>query len=267
MNNCQIGASSGLMISIIMPALNEEKNISSAVSSALKSFERFGIRGEIVVINDGSTDKTEEIVRGIAENDSRVRMIKHALPMGIGRSFWDGVDNAAGGAVVMMPGDDENDPDEILRYAKLLEDVDIIIPFIFNRDTSRSMLRNAVSSLYRFIINATFLTSFNYTNGTSVYKKEILKIRGRRCSGFFFQTDILVRLARRGYLFAQVPCRLKYRPCGASKAISLRSLIGVAKEYIRLLIDIYLRKTEKRGDLHPGSASLARYGTAQKRLT
>ena len=67
------------------------------------------------------------------KKDSRVRLINHNTPQGIGASFWDGVDNASGDMVTMLPGDNENDPWEILRYIKLLEQVDMIIPFVFNK--------------------------------------------------------------------------------------------------------------------------------------
>lgn len=60
-------------------------------------------------------------------------MVKHDRPLGIGASFWDGVDHANGDIVVMLPGDNENDSREIFRYLELLEQVDIVIPFNFGK--------------------------------------------------------------------------------------------------------------------------------------
>ena len=54
-------------ISVIMPALNEEQNISKAVVNVIKSFDRLDVHGEIVVVNDGSTDQTKEIVEELIE--------------------------------------------------------------------------------------------------------------------------------------------------------------------------------------------------------
>ena len=225
-------------LSIIMPALNEEKNIRAAIIDTLKAFEAFSIEGEVVVINDGSTDKTTAIVNELGGKDHRVRMIRHNTPHGIGASFWDGVDNAQGDFVCMLPGDNENDPWEIMRYYKLLEHVDIVIPFVFNKEI-RSLFRNALSFIYRFIINTTFLVYFNYTNGTVLYRKSVLKQLDYHSTGFFFQTDILVRTIKKGYLFAEVPYRLDARNNGESKALSFPSLMQVVKGYIRLVSDIY----------------------------
>jgi len=245
-------------VTVIMPALNEEGNIISAIDSTLKAFENFGITGEIIVINDGSTDKTQELVENKIKNDSRVRLIRHLAPLGIGACFWDGVDNARGIAVVLLPGDNENIPDEILRYYKLLEDVDIVIPFVFNKEV-RSHFRNLLSYIYRSIINLTFFVNFNYTNGTVLYRRSILKELNFRSNGFFFQTDILIRLVKKGYLFAEVPYKLGKRKEGKSKALSFKSLIQVAKGYLQLVKSIYLNTIKKNNaEFAKDSSTLSR---------
>lgn len=225
-------------MTVIMPALNEQENISFAIHNTLQAFEDFGIDGEVVVVNDGSTDRTREIVEGIIKETPKIRMITHDTPKGIGASFWDGVDHATKEIISMFPGDNENDPWEILLYAKLLDQVDIVVPFVFNKQ-ARSLWRNALSFIYRFIINTTFLVNFNYTNGTVLYRKSVLKELDYRSSSFFFQTDILVRSVKRGYLFAEVPYRLGARKTGVSKAVSFPSLAKVMRGYIRLLRDFY----------------------------
>lgn len=235
-----------MTLSIIMPALNEEENIRAAVENALQAFDDFGIDGEIIVINDGSTDKTAEIVADIMSRESRVSIRHHETPLGIGASFWEGIEQARGNIVSMFPGDNENDPWETLRYYKLLEHVDIVIPFVFNKQV-RSLFRNALSFVYRFIINTTFLVYFNYTNGTVLYRKSILQELRNRSTGFFFQTDILVRSVKRGYLFAEVPYRLGLRSTGVSKAVSFPSFLQVIRGYLRLVKDIYFPERGRAG--------------------
>lgn len=232
-------------ISVIVPALNEEQNILSAIADTLKAIDILNISGEVVVINDGSTDRTRDLVNDAIKKSDRVKMVSHDSTQGLGASFWDGVDNAKGDIVLCLPGDNENDPWEILRYYDLLKQVDIVIPFIYNKEV-RPIFRRMLSSVYRFIINATFLVSFNYTNGTVLYRKTILKELKHRSKGFFFQTDILIRAIKRGYLFAEVPHRLGFRNDGISKAISFPSLMQVIKGYLRLLKDIYFHGNRRK---------------------
>lgn len=243
-----------------MPALNEEKNIYLAVTNTLKAFDEFKINGQIVVVNDGSIDKTEEIILSLSKKDNRISLIKHSTPKGIGASFWDGVEAAAGDAVVMLPGDNENDPWETFRYAGLLNHVDVVIPFVFNRQV-RSFFRNTLSCAYRFIINSTFGVNFNYTNGTILYRKSILSEINCKSIGFFFQTEILIKVAKMGYLFAEVPYRLGLRPEGVSKAVSFPSFLKVTRGYARLVKDIYFDGATKarRGKFSKDSQSAKRY--------
>lgn len=231
----------GMKISVLMPALNEAKNIEAAITNTLAAFDSTGINGELIVINDGSTDDTPAFMCKAAAANKRVLLLDHKTPQGIGASFWDGVDKASGDVVVLLPGDNENDPWEIFRYYRLLEHVDVVIPFLYNKEV-RSLFRNALSLAYRFIINTTFLVYFNYTNGTVLYRKSILKELPCRSTGFFFQTDILIRLVKGGYLFAEVPYRLGLRKSGVSKAVSFPSLLQVIKGYSRLVKDQYLKK-------------------------
>jgi phenylacetate-CoA ligase len=233
-----------LELTVIMPALNEAERIEAAVSKTLRAMDDFRIAGELIVVNDGSRDGTPDIVTRLMEGDGRVRLLTHDSPQGIGASFWDGFELARGKAVCMFPGDDENDPWEALRYFILLEHVDIVVPFVFNKET-RSLFRNALSFVYRFIINTTFLVNFNYTNGTVLYRKSVLDGLRARSTGFFFQTDILVRTVKEGYLFAEVPYRLGLRAAGKSKATTFPSLVAVVKGYIRLVKDTYGRKEHR----------------------
>lgn len=235
-----------MKISVLMPALNEAKNIEAAMAAVLAAFDGMGIDGELLVINDGSSDATPALAEKAAAADKRVKFLSHKMPQGIGASFWDGVDSATGDAVVMLPGDNENEPTEIFRYRGLLDHVDAVIPFLYNPG-ARSALRNAISYAYRLIINTSFMVFFNYTNGTVLYRKSILKTLPCRSTGFFFQTDILVRLAKDGYLFAEVPYRLGQRRDGASKAVSLGALRQVISGYARLIWDHYVAK-------HPADA-------------
>ncbi|HNQ35365.1 MAG TPA: glycosyltransferase family 2 protein [bacterium] len=241
-------------ISVVMPALNEEANIRAAAAAVLAAFDRFGAAGELVVVDDGSRDRTGELVRELQTFDPRVNLMRHPEPLGIGASFWDGVSVARGELVVMMPGDGENEPAEMLRYLALGREVDLVVPFIYNRQV-RSTARNRISSLYRWIINVSFRVNFRYTNGTVLYRRSVLRDLELRSRGFFYQTELLVKLVRRGYLYAEVPCRLGARSTGRSKALTLASLRKVAAGYLALMREVYFRGAGPAPEPVPDSAT------------
>ena len=238
--------STDIDVSVIMPAFNEEKSVGHAVIAVLQAFDDLELHGELIVVDDGSVDATKSVVRCSEKVDERVRLIAHETNQGIGKAFWTGVNLATGTAVTMLPGDNENDPIETLRYVKLLEYVDIVVPFVFNKEV-RSLFRNTLSFVYRFIINSTFLVHFNYTNGTVIYRRTVLDVIGSKNDGFFFQTDILIRAVKSGFLFAEVPYRLSVRESGRATAVSFPSLIQVVKGYLRLVRDLYsFRNRQKK---------------------
>ena len=233
-------------ITAVMPSLNEEKNLVSAVGNVISTYERLGIRGEIVIVNDGSTDETGKLAEELRSRHSGIQVIHHKTPQGIGGSFWDGVKTAQGETVVMIPGDGENDAAEILRYLPLMNEVDMVIPYVFNREV-RSRLRCLVSNLYRGIINITFGMTLNYMNGTVMYRKSILECVELKAGGFFYQTELLIKCIRQGYLFAEVPYALLQRAAGRSKATSLRSLKNVIKAFASLFWEVYFSSSVKCG--------------------
>lgn len=232
-----------LRVSVIMPALNEEQNLAGAVKNVLVTFDVFHVSGELLIVNDGSCDRTGSIAEEFAATDPRIRVIHHGTPQGIGASFWEGVVTCSGEIVVMLPGDGENDAAEILRYLPLLDQVDIVVPFVFNREVRR-MGRRLLSILYREIIKASFGLALNYMNGTVMYRKAVFSGIELKNSGFFYQTELLIKTIKRGYLYAEVPYALRKRIGGDSKATSLRSLVKVAGGYLGMLREVVTARQE-----------------------
>ncbi len=245
-----------------MPALNEEANIEAAIQDTLSAFDAFGIDGEIIVVDDGSTDRTGEHVARLCATEPRVRVRTHDRTMGLGFSFWDGVQAAHQELVMLIPGDNEVRAADAFVYADLMRQVDILVPFFVNVEV-RDRFRRIVSSLYRFVVNVSFGVNLNYTNGPVVYRRCVLRDDLLASSGFFYQTELLVKLIRAGYLFAEAPQFLRKRAAGRSKAISLSSLMNVAGSYLRLAYEIHLKRTDshrtRAQQLDPGSVSVRRW--------
>lgn len=249
-------------ISVVMPALNEEQNIRAAIESTFKAFEKRGLDGEIIAVNDGSRDQTGRIISDLIKIYPNLKVVNHEMAMGIGRSFFDGVKVATKDVVVMFPGDNENNPDDALNFISIMSEVDIIVPFIQNIEV-RNKSRRILSSVYRFIINLSFGINLNYTNGTVFYRRAILGEVELISSGFFYQAELLIKLIRNGYLFAEVPNFLFTRGSGKSKATTLKSLIRVMKSYLKLFYDVHISSREGRSlkgkELHKQSVSYVKY--------
>lgn len=231
-------------ISVVMPALNEQANLERAVEETVEAFKKLEINGEIVLINDGSQDQTGAIGDRLAQKYSFIQVIHHARPNGIGGSFWEGAHKSRGDVVTMLPGDGENDPIEILRYLPLMKEVDIVVPFVYNLEV-RGRRRRWISRLYKAIINLSFGMLLNYMNGTVMYRRSVLLSLTLKARGFFYQTELLIKAIRMGYLYAEVPYALGTRSSGKSKATTLKSLFRLMRDYLRTVYQIYVSDRKK----------------------
>ena len=179
-------------ITVVMPGLNEEKNIARAILGVFRAFHDKGISGELVVVDDGSVDRTPLILRDLQASCPDLVVLCHERPSGIGGAFLAGSLKARGKAVVMIPGDNENRLEDVLKFLDLLQHVDIIVPFVHNSEL-RNLPRRVISSVYRFIISFSFGTTLNYYNGTVIYRTRLLRSLRVRSRGFFYQAEILIR--------------------------------------------------------------------------
>lgn len=229
------------LITIVLPALNEEGAIATVIQEIVDAYTRLSIKGEILVINDGSTDGTKQIVEDFQKEYLFIRLINHEKPHGVGPSTWEGFKAAHGELVTCLPADGENDPSEILRYVPLMQHVDMVVPFILNPEV-RPRYRLYISRFYKLIINVTFGCLINYMNGCVLYRKSILDVIQPRTSGFFLQTEILIKGIKAGFLYAEVPFAIFPRTAGESKALGFKSLGRVISGYFSTVLAIYYWK-------------------------
>ena len=229
-------------LTVVVPALNEEKNLKAAVTNLVKALDFNKIDWEIILVNDGSTDGTAGIIAQLAKEQPGIKVITHDRRRGIGYSFFEGVKLSTRDAVTWHPGDGENDAGELVKYLPLLEHVDMIIPFVRNKSV-RSYGRRVLSTFYLWAINISFGTMFNYTNGNVIYRRKVFDVIKPRANGFFYQTDCLINAVRAGFCFAEVPIKLQQRGHGRAKLIAFQSIFMVARDFGRLFVSIHILRT------------------------
>jgi glycosyltransferase involved in cell wall biosynthesis len=221
-------------LSVVMPALNEERNLRLAATTVLNAFVQQSIDGELIIVNDGSKDGTAKVADHLALEDSRITVIHNTQPEGIGSAFWKGVKQARKKLVMIMPGDGEDNPSGAFSLLVHADQVDIVVPFIINRKV-RALHRRIVSRAYSAIVNLSFGINLNYTNGAVIYNTEMLRRIKPISTGFFYQAEILVRLLRSGYLYAEVPHFLHSRETGKTKALRLSAFFNLVASYLYCL--------------------------------
>jgi len=121
-------------LSVIVPFYNEEENIRRMYGAIVAAVEPLAVPFEMVLVNDGSRDRTLEVADEIARADSRVRIVNFRRNYGQTPAMAAGIEHAQGKVLVTMDGDLQNDPRDIEHFlAKINEGYDIVVGWRFNR--------------------------------------------------------------------------------------------------------------------------------------
>jgi glycosyltransferase involved in cell wall biosynthesis len=233
-------------LSVVMSALNEEKNIVSAIDAMTTVLREEGFTDyEILVFNDGSSDRTGDLAQEAARGDSHIRVIHHAKSLGLAAIAREAVQIATKDYETWFPGDNSVDAESMRSVFRLIGQADIVSAYTANT-SSRPFVRRALSRLFTFFINSLFQLHLKYYNGASVFPLKLLREIKIKSNGYGFFAEIYVRLLKLGYSYVEVPfCLCPQDGGSSSKAFSLKNVFYIFKTVAILFLDIYIRRNAR----------------------
>lgn len=231
-------------LSVIIPALNEEKNLSAAVATVLEAIGQRFHDYEFLVFDDESTDGTRQIADELAARNGKIRVIHNPRNMGFGYNYLRGVQLARMEYVAMFPGDNEIPKEAVRITLDAVGSADIVVPYAVNPSV-RSWFRRVVSRCFVLLINGLFGLRLRYFNGPCVLRRTLLLSVPMKTHGFAYMASILVRLIRSGHGYVEVAIPLQPREHGRSKAFRLRNILSVLGAIAALAWEVYVRDRRK----------------------
>ena len=142
------------MISIVTPVYNEEDNVVFFHEEITKVMKTIGMDYELIYVNDGSRDRTDELIRELAEKDSHVRAITFARNFGHQTAITCGMDFARGDAVITMDGDMQHPPELIPLLLEKWKDGYDIVQTIRTSTEDSGFIKKITSAGYYKVINS-----------------------------------------------------------------------------------------------------------------
>lgn len=214
-------------VHVVLPAYDEEANIGGLLRRIRETMEEEGIAFSVIVVDDGSRDRTAAIVEDHAK-EMPVVLLRHSSNQGLGATIRDGLYRAAAVAgprdiVVTMDADETHTPGLIVRMVRMVsEGHDVVIASRY-RAGSRSLgvpvSRRALSWIGSWLFRVTFPTKGvrDFTSGFRAYRAEVIRAAIAEYGegfvdqdGFQCMVDILLKLRRMPVVIGEVPFVLRY---------------------------------------------------------
>jgi len=214
-------------LSIVIMAFNEEATIAQQVMGALAFLSKWVNIGEVVAVNDGSTDRTGEILDALAKEDPRIKVVHHPRNLGMGVAIKTGYRCATMDFVTQLPGDGQVLPETLARFLPFLETHDLVLSTYEKRDDG--VLRFVVTRAYWTTAYVILRNPCKFT-GTMVFRRSLLEKISIKSTTFMVNVEVPLKLMKLGVKPAFVTIEARKRVHGRSRVLSLRTILKVLRE-------------------------------------
>ena len=253
------------LLSVVIPARNEEGAIPSTLSHLHLELSLRGIPHEVIVVDDGSTDGTWEVLSKAAAEIPEVRPVMNRGLNGFGRAIQLGLSQMRGDAVVIMMADESDDCRDVVRYWNTLnEGYDCVFGSRFLKGggvIDYPWVKLVLNRAFNFFIRVLFRIKLNdTTNAFKAYRRSVIQgISPILSQHFNLTVELPLKAIVRGYSWTVIPITWKNRRFGVAKL----KISEMGSRYLFICLYVWLEKMLSRGDYrkradnHPPPAAAA----------
>ena len=227
-------------VSAFFPCYNDEATIGRMVETAARSLDNVGADAEIIVVNDGSSDGSEIVLKKLTETEPRLRVVTHEHNRGYGGALLSGFGSATKQWVFYTDGDGQFDPAELeLLIAKAGDGVDVVQGYKLNR--ADNLARRAIGRIYHRFVSFMFGLHVRDTDCDFrlVRRSMLERVRLEKTTGVIC-VELVRSLQDAGARFVEVDVHHYPRTHGRSQFFKpssvIRTLWDLAKLWVQLVV-------------------------------
>lgn len=227
-------------ISVFFPAYNDAGTIASMVIAALRTCAQLTDDYEVIVVENGSTDYTVEVLEDLAATHENLRVLTHREPLGYGGALKIGFREARKELVFYTDGDAQYDAHELaLLVAALRPEVDIVQGYKIERHDP--LFRIIIGRIYHWTVKIAFGLPVRDTDcDFRLIRKSALQRFTLKSNTGTIPVELVKKLHESGAVFAEVPVHHYHRAYGRSQFFNFKRLAATARQLIQLWIELVL---------------------------
>jgi glycosyltransferase involved in cell wall biosynthesis len=223
-----------MLVTIAMPAYDEAPNLERVAAEALAALAATGVTGELLIVDDGSTDGTGALADGIALRDPRVRVIHHQTNRGFSGAMTTSLRKANGDWVFLVPADGQIVMSDLDRFLAARAEADIVVGVRAHRPEHAG--RVVLSRAFHKISKTIFPVPLAEFSSVFLFRRSLvdaMPIRSRP-RGATFLPEVLFRAQQRHARFLQLSIEPRARYGGRAKGGQLSVAVRTLLELVRL---------------------------------
>ena len=237
-------------LSIVIPAYNEEANIAQAVRRVSHTAQQLGTDYEIIVVNDGSRDRTGEMVRELAASIPCLKLVEHFPNRGYGGALKAGFAAASKELIAFIPADNQYDFNEIRQLVDQLTP-DVVLVSGWRANDVDNFMRQINRWGWNLIIRILFGYLLRDIDcGFKVFRRRALDHIPIQSNGAMLDTEMLAQLRARGHKFAEVPVTHLPRTAGSPTGANLKVVVRAFRDLSRFRLRLWRELRDEKRAAH-----------------
>lgn len=227
----------GESLSVVIPAYNEEGNIARVVRETLRDARRGADDFEIIVVNDGSSDKTGNVIDSLAKKYKNVRALHHHGNKGLALAWRTGVDAAKKDIILYIEGDGQQPFGDQTELLKKIKNHDLVLGYRSYR-FDYTPFRKSLSYGYLFLIWLLFGLRYQDVGWSQAYRRKIFdKIKMKSVTPFF-DTEVVIKAQRCGFRVTEARSYYRRREAGHTTLGNLKTAWGMFREMMKMRLGL-----------------------------
>jgi glycosyltransferase involved in cell wall biosynthesis len=239
-------------LSVFLPSHNEEGNVERVVKGFLDELPRLADSYEVIVVDDGSRDRTGEIAERLAAEDPHVRVVHHQVNRGYGGAVISGIRAAREPYVLLCDGDGQFDPADVGLLAARVPACDVVVGRRLQR--ADNLLRRFNGKAWTLLVRLLFDVRISDIDcGFKLMRRELLEGLELRAKGAMISTELMARLVARGARVEEVGVKHLPRLAGEQSGANPRVIMRAFKELFALHGELRHESSRASRDSLPSS--------------